>query len=303
MEADEVQYKTIMLITEPVSLAEVKLHLRLDSNTLSGDIVTQQSIAPGSHTISAGLNGSAVDVSGKTAVINLNVGTCTGTLTAKIQESDDNTTWTDYYSFPTVTSANDNSVQEKEYTGAKRYVRVVAVITNAACEFGADVILKTGDVVEDSLLCSLITAAREYCEVYTGRAIAEQTIEAYPERFCDNGIELPRQPMQSVISIKYKDSAGNESTLTEDIDYLVDVDNGIIIPKSNWPRFSPYPINPIMIRYTAGYTSSTIPQTIKLAILLLIGHWNANREATGRVEPEIEYSVKTLLKMHKVRWF
>lgn len=302
------QYKIITPVaTEPVSLAEVKLHLRLDSNTLSGDIVTQHSIAPGSHTISAGLNGSAVDVSGKTAVINLSVGTCTGTLTAKIQESDDNTTWTDYYSFPAVTSANDNSVQEEEYTGAKRYVRVVAVITNAACEFGADVILKTGDVVEDSLLAALITAAREYCEGYTGRALATQTIEAYPERFCGD-IELPRPPLQSVASVKYKDGESTETTLAEDDDYLVDVDSvygKIVTPyNKNWPTFTAYPVNPIRVRYNAGYSDTDpIPQTIKLAMLLLIGHWHKNREAVGKVEGQIEFAVKALLTLHKVRWF
>lgn len=302
------QYKMVTPVTtEPLSLAEVKLHLRLASDTLSGDIVTQQSIVPGSHGISASITGTAIDVSGKTAVVNLNSGTCAGSVAAKIQDSDDNTTWTDFYSFTVTTAANDNSVQEKEYTGAKRYVRVIAVVTIAACEFGADIILKTGDSVEDSLLTALITAAREYCEGFTGRALATQTIEAYPEYFCGD-MELPRPPLQSVTSVKYKDSESTETTLTEDTDYIVDTDSvfgRLVLPyNKSWPTFTAYPVNPIRVRYDAGYSDTDpIPQTIKLAILLLVGHWYANREATGKVEGQIEFAVKALLTLHKVRWF
>ena len=38
---------------EPITLADLKMHLRVDSETLAGDITTYQSIVPGSHGISA----------------------------------------------------------------------------------------------------------------------------------------------------------------------------------------------------------------------------------------------------------
>jgi len=96
-----VQVNTITPVsTEPLSLSEVKLHLRLTSNTFSGDMVTYQSIKPASQGIVAayGLVGTAVDVLGKTSLVNLNSGTngAGGSVTAKIQESDDNTTWQDF---------------------------------------------------------------------------------------------------------------------------------------------------------------------------------------------------------------
>ena len=46
------------------------------------------------------------------------------------------------------------------------------------------------DVTENGTITALITAAREYCEAVTRRALAVQTIEAYPERFSQR-IELP----------------------------------------------------------------------------------------------------------------
>ncbi len=90
-----VQYAAPTL--EPITLSELKLHLRLDSETLAGNITTYQSIIPGSHAIANDYTthaGTGVDVLGKTAVVNLNSGTngATGTVDCKIQDSDDNIT-------------------------------------------------------------------------------------------------------------------------------------------------------------------------------------------------------------------
>jgi uncharacterized phiE125 gp8 family phage protein len=301
---------TTPITTEPLTLAEVKAHLRLDSSTYAGGTATYQSIAPGSHAIAAsyGLTGASVEVLGKEALVNLNMGACGtgGSVTAKIQESDEGTHWSDFAAFATVTETNDNAVQEKEYTGGKRYIRVVATVAGAACAFSADVVTKSGEAAEDALLTSLITVAREYCEGYLWRALATQTIEAYPARFpCCNCIELPRPPLQSVTSIQYKDSSGTETTMTEGTDYIVDADSNvgrIVLPNGKlWPVAS-YPVNPIKIVYVAGYCKENpIPISIKQAMLLLIGHWYANREAVGAVGGAVDFSVKSLLCAYKVR--
>lgn len=305
-----VDYKTITPIsTEPVSLAEAKTHLRLTSGTFAGDTTTYQSIVPGDHDMAV-LTGAAIDVLGYTTLVNLDAGTCAGSVAAKIQESDDSENWQDFSEFTTVTEANDNAIQEADYTGGKQYVRVVATITDAACSFSANVIVKTGDVTEDDLISALITAAREYCEGFTGRALAAQTLETYPPRFpCENEIELPCPPLQSVTSVKYTDSDGDETTMTEDTDYIVDTDSPvgrIVLPYAGtWPTETLYTVNPIKIRYVAGY--ETIPRSIKQAMLLLIGHWYANREAVlvgqGTMSKEIEFAVKALLSMQRIRWF
>lgn len=168
------------------------------------------------------------------------------------------------------------------------------------------------ETAEDYLLSSLITAAREYCEGVTGRALVEQTIEAYLDGFpCGREkwyIELPRPPLQSVTSLKYTDNTGAETTMIVNTDYIVDLDSNIsriVLPYgANWPSFTPYPINPIKVTYVAGYSDTDpIPKTIKQAMLLLIGHWYANREATGDVKGKLAYAVDTLLNMHRVRWF
>jgi len=125
--------------SEPVTLDELKAHLKIDSGTVADNTTEAQSIAPGSHVIAAAysLVGAAVAVVSDSVLVMLNCGTngATGTVDVKIQDSDDNVTFTDWTggAFTQVTTANDNAIQEKEYTGARAYVRTVATVALAAC--------------------------------------------------------------------------------------------------------------------------------------------------------------------------
>ena len=314
------KYKiSVPVTTEPITMAEAKTHIRLTTNTFAGDVETNQSISPGVHIVAAAysLEGSAVDVLGTNTIVNLNSG-ANGTgasVVAKIQESDDNLTWQDFTGggFTTVTEANDNAVQEIGYTGVKQYIRVVATVAVDSCSFSADVITETGYSVEDDLLSSIITTSREYCENITGRALAPQTVETYLDCFPSvNYIELPLSPLTSVTSVIYTDSDGNETTLTEGTDYLVDTDSPIgriVLPYGgSWASFTPYPINPITITHVSGYTASNlIPKSLKQAMLLLIGHWYENREAVmvGAINmtKKIEYAVDAMTSIYRIRWW
>ena len=303
--------------TEPVTLAEAKAHLNQLSETFADDMQTLQSIPPGSHAVAPNysLTGATAQVGGYECAVNLSAGTCGsgGSIAAKLQDSDDLEVWEDVPdgAFAVVTEESDNAVQEIAYTGGKEYVRVAATVAGAACDFSADVMIRSGDATDDELIASLITAAREYCEDYTSRALATQTLEAYADAFpCKDRFELPMPPLQSVESVKYKNSAGTETTLTEGTDYLVDDESAvaqIVLPYGkSWPSFTPWPVNPVKVRFTAGYADGNpAPKTIKQAMLMLIGHWYVNREAvlTGTVSKEIEFAVKALLSMKKTRWF
>lgn len=296
---------------EPITLAEAKQHLRLDSNTFEGDVAIYHSIAPGSHDVAAsyGLVGSAVDVLGYLCLVFLSAGTIDsgGGVAAKIQDSDDGSVWRDVAggAFAVVTAENDNSIQEIQYTGGKRFVRVVATVSGAASDFSAEVLVKSGDTVEDALIARLITGAREYCEDLTRRALAPQTLEAYLEEFPSvNYIELPHPPLVSVSSVKYKDCTGSETVMEENADYIVDKTSEpgrIVLPYGkSWPSFTPYPVNPIIIRYEAGY--STLPASLKTAMLLHIGYFYNHRDAA---EPDAatERALRIYCTKKRAGWF
>lgn len=114
----------------------------------STQIDTTQSIPPGAHVVGEHI-GTSVDIQGCNAVVNLSVGSVVlvgaGTIDTKIQESDDNTTFTDWAggAFDQVSGDSDFAVYELAYTGSKRYIRTVATVLVASCDFSIDILRMT----------------------------------------------------------------------------------------------------------------------------------------------------------------
>jgi uncharacterized phiE125 gp8 family phage protein len=276
--------------TEPVSLQEIKEHLRLDSGAFTDNLTPAQSIAPGSHAIANNYTthiGTYADVLGYQAIVVLDAGTngATGTVDVKIQESDDHVTWTDWTggAFTQVTTANDNAVYKIAYTGTKQYIRPVAKVLLAACEFGVQILKYSSDPTEDALLTSLISSVRGQVEAFTRRALITQTWDAYLNAFpTKNFIALPWGQLQSVTSLSYTDSAGTATTMTPTTDYLVDTvqePGRVVLPYGvPWPCFTWYPVNPIACRFVCGYgAAAAVPEGIKTAIKMIVADLYAER--------------------------
>ena len=277
---------------EPISLTELKLHLRLASGSLADDIDSTQLLPPASYSVQNNYTthvGTYKDVLGYSAVVYLESGTneATGTVDVKIQESDDHSTWTDWTggAFTQVTTANDNATYEKAYTGSKQYIRTVAKVLSAACVFGTSVVRNAATSAEDDLLTALIQAAREQVEAHTRRALLTQTWDYYLDRFpsCDY-IELPFGNLQSVTSVSYKDDDGTETTMVVTTEYLVETNGAqhgrIVLPYGvPWPSPSTYyPSNPIKIRFICGWTAAaSVPSTIRTAVKFLCSEMYENR--------------------------
>lgn len=188
-----------------------------------------------------------------------------------------------------------------------RYKTVTPVSVEPVTLEEAKLHLRVDSDDEDNLIQSLISTARTYCENYTGRAFATQTLEAYLDEFPVGEIELPRPPLQSVTSVIYKNSDSVSTTMTVTTEYIVDSDSDvgrIVLPYGkSWPSFTAYTVNPIKIKYVTGYTA--IPESLKQAMLLLIGHWYANREdvITGTISKTIETASRALMNQYRVRWW
>jgi len=279
--------------SEPITLSELKIHLRLDSTSYDDGITTTQSLAFASHAIANNYTthaGTGVNVAGKIVEVILSCGTngATGTNDTKIQESDDNVTYTDWAggAFTQVTTLNDNADYHKQYTGTKTYIRTVSKVLLAACEFGTSILTDAATVAEDSLLTSIIQAAREIVEDQTRRALFTQTWDYVLKEFPKKSyFKLPYGNLQSVTSIVYKNTAGTETTMTATTDYLVETNGDkcgrIVLPwGKSWPSGSLYPSNPITIRFVCGWTTTAlIPSKIKSAILMICADLWENRES------------------------
>jgi uncharacterized phiE125 gp8 family phage protein len=211
-----------------------------------------------------------------------------------------------------VTESNDNTPYEKEYTGTKQYIRVVATVGTIACSFGVSVQVETATHAEDDLLTALIVAAREWAEKFTGRALITQTWTAYlPDFPSEDWIELPYPNLLTVTSVKYRDYSYTDTWTTwAATNYIADINRwkgrvhlayGI-----SWPCMTPYPVDAVAIEYTCGYgaTASSVPQTIRDAIKLYAATRYLNREeiVTGAAVSKLPgiYTAESMLWPYRV---
>lgn len=140
---------------------------------------------------------------------------------------------------------------------------------------------------DDQLLTSLISAARRRAENYMGRALITQTLQwafDWSEVKAD-WIFLPTPNVQSVSSLQYYNS--NEVLTTEsDSTYRAvntsDSQNKCFLELTSgsvWPSTSTRAF-PFLLTYVCGFgaDAASIPEDIKVGMLMEIGTWYENRE-------------------------
>lgn len=170
--------------------------------------------------------------------------------------------------------------------------------------------LDTSD--EDFLLETWLVAARRHVETYTGAALMPQTWEARLDTFPDDAeIPLPRNPVQSITSLQYVDTAGATQTFAgSNFDLVAPADpvggewRLVLGYSKSWPATRGH-VGDVRISFVAGYPDrKDVPPEILAAILLVAADLFENREGQsteGAFQPNP--TVRTLLAPHRRRWF
>jgi len=169
--------------------------------------------------------------------------------------------------------------------------------------------LSTSD--EDGLLTIYARVAAQLVETKTRRALISRTFRLempeFPEAHGDS-FELPLAPVQSVQSIQYYDTQGVLTTWGAQ-NYTLDATS---IPPRIVPAYSvPYPYvqsqhaDGVQVNFTAGYgaTQASIPQGLQFVVMILAGHFCANRmpiEAVGSAGAEIPYTLQFAMDAYKI---
>jgi uncharacterized phiE125 gp8 family phage protein len=163
--------------------------------------------------------------------------------------------------------------------------------------------IDSDDETHDTLLSSLCTAAREFAEHYTGRALAEVTLEAALDEFpsCDY-IDLPMPPVSAITSIKYTDTAGVEQTM-DDGDYALstygDSRRVSLTYGASWPSTRCQP-DAVRIQFVTGYATEDLPRAVKAALLLHIETESPLNPLTPTERAAMEKARDSLLDTVKV---
>lgn len=163
---------------------------------------------------------------------------------------------------------------------------------------------------DDTILTRLIDVAVAYTDVRgaLGQAMITQKWAQWINSNPPQNVSLILGPVQSVTAVKYYDTDG--VLQTDDVNnYQVFGTEfaTVISPKDSfaWP-VSQQRSDAIKIEYEIGYGDAItdVPQTIRHALMLLIGHWYDNREQTGADElSNIPFGYEEMLNLHRNCWY
>lgn len=144
---------------------------------------------------------------------------------------------------------------------------------------------------EDTLLQGLVRAAREDLERSAGVALIDQrwrlALDAWPSRDC---ALLAVHPVRTVLSVTAYGTEG-EARLVNPDDYQLDI---LSRPARLHFETRPEPLrvfNGIEIDFAAGFggAGTDVPDLLKRAILLLVGHWYEFRAHFEPAEQPVSY--------------
>jgi uncharacterized phiE125 gp8 family phage protein len=164
---------------------------------------------------------------------------------------------------------------------------------------------------EDTLITSLIVAARNYVEGLANRPLVNRTYTLKLDRFpFGYEIILPAGKASAVSSISYGDRSGTTEVLSAG-SYTLEgqrLPSSIVINPniiSGWPSTRFYPgIPSVTIGYTAGYgaAASAIPQALRQAVLMSVAYWYDIARETGSETAltEVPHGVESLARMFSI---
>lgn len=156
--------------------------------------------------------------------------------------------------------------------------------------------------IENDLFNQLITTSREYVEEISNRKLLTQTWNYYPDRWpANNYITIPFGNLQTVTHVKWYDTDGDATTLTENTDYYVET-NGkwcgrIVLPYGEtWPSEALKTTHPIEIRFVCGcLTRSAVPNRLKIAMKMICADLYMNREGQSLGGARIYFENKNMM--------
>lgn len=169
----------------------------------------------------------------------------------------------------------------------------------------AKLFLRVDQTTEDTLITSLIVAARRYVENLTARPLITQTWKLNLDHSdIRDYIGINKGQVQSISHIKYFDSSEIQQTMSTG-----NFQNDLLNEPARIKIFSmpeTYDrMNAMEIQFVCGYgVAASVPDDIKSAMYLLIGHWYEHREAvTVGSFSDVPVTTEALLEPYKTYFY
>jgi uncharacterized phiE125 gp8 family phage protein len=157
---------------------------------------------------------------------------------------------------------------------------------------------------DDELIMAYMLTARRTCERIARKKFVTQTWDLWADGFIGSTKwKLPKSmsPLQSVTHIKHYDRADGDTTINA-ANYIVDTYSQpakiVLKTGQTWPGDILREVNGVNIQVVVGFgDDADVPEEIKQALKLLVGHFYENREdlIVGSQVHEVPMGVKNLL--------
>lgn len=156
---------------------------------------------------------------------------------------------------------------------------------------------------DDALITGLIKAAVTHLDGWTGtlgRCLVDQTWRQDSDTFTQC-MRLPLGPVSEIVTVKYRNAEGQIATVAAE-NYALETSAGgqsYLWFRSSYSRPSNlYDRAAVQVEFIAGYgAAADVPQALKHAMLMMIGHWYENREgvAMGSSPTTVPLAVDALI--------
>ena len=163
--------------------------------------------------------------------------------------------------------------------------------------------LRVTHTQEDTLISALRSAAISWVEEHCNIKLGSYTARGYLPGFYNSYI--PIGPVTTISEVKYqttedKDYTTDLTTLAATYWYTDTISQPARIAFRDYPHTYEYALTPVVVTFTAGYT--TMPAPILQAIRLLVAHMYENRqeEVIGTITTRLKFGLEALLNPFRI---
>ena len=163
--------------------------------------------------------------------------------------------------------------------------------------------MRVTHTAEDTLISALRSAAISWIEEHCNIKLGSYTARGYLPGFYN--AYIPIGPVTAITEVKYqttadKDYASDLSTLAAGNWYTDTISQPARIAFRDYPQVYDYALMPVVVTFTAGY--STMPAPLLQAIRLLVADMYENRqeEITGTITTRLKFGLDALLNPFRI---
>jgi len=163
--------------------------------------------------------------------------------------------------------------------------------------------LRVTHSLEDTLIGAMRSAAISWVEEHCNIKLGSYTARGYLPGFYNSYI--PIGPVTAISEVKYQTTADKDydtdlTTLTATNWYTDIISQPARIAFRDYPHTYEYALTPVVVTFTAGY--STIPAPVLQAIRLLVAHMYENRqeEVIGTITTRLKFGLEALLNPFRI---